>query len=363
MARKSLIWTMLVMLLLPLAGAGAQSADQDADFDYCAILAEPDCQILADSDAAMAEVSSVAFDASMSLHLLSDVEEESADIQMTGSGKAAVDLSTLTALNDLSIREAVMDMEQTIAMLADLLGSAAAEISLRLTITSAGETFEMPLNLVVKNEVLAIDLASLAEATAESFGEDADDVEGMEGFGGWLGFSLADIIDAMLEDIDDVSMTESEAGEMIEMDEGQLAESITITRLPDEELNGAATAVFDIEIAAGAWPDIVDMATADMVSEAERAEMDAMMESFGDAPMLIRQYVGLDDLYVHRLDVFMDVQVPTEGTPMSLMSLTLSIGLSDFNVPVEIELPEDTVILPYAMLEQMGQMGQMGGKS
>lgn len=356
MARKSLIWTMLVMLLLPLAGAGAQSADQDADFDYCAILAEPDCQILADSDAAMAEVSSVAFDVSMSLHLLSDVEEESADIQMTGSGKAAVDLSTLTALNDLSIREAVMDMEQTIAMLADLLGSAAAEISLRLTITSAGETFEMPLNLVVKNEVLAIDLASLGAASSE-------DAADMEDFGGWLGFSLADIIDAMLEDIDDVSMTESEAGEMIEMDEGQLAESITITRLPDEELNGAATAVFDIEIAAGAWPDIVDMATADMVSEAERAEMDAMMESFGDAPMLIRQYIDLDDLYVHRLDVFMDVQVPTEGTPMSLMSLTLSIGLSDFNVPVEIELPEDTVILPYAMLEQMGQMGQMGGKS
>ena len=355
MARKSLIWTMLVMLLLPLAGASAQSTDRAGDFDYCAILAAPDCQILADSDAAMAEVSSVAFDASMSLHLLSDVEEESADIQMTGSGKAAVDLSTLTALNGLSDREAVMDMEQTIAMLADLLGSASAEISLRLTIASAGETFEMPLNLVVKDEVLAIDFASLVEAFAESFGEDTT---GMEGFGGWLGFSLTDIIDAMLEDVDDASMTESEADEMMD-----LAESITITRLPDEELNGAAMAVFDIEIAAGAWPDIVDMATADMVSEAERAEMDAMMESFGDAPMLIRQYVGLDDLYVHRLDVFMDVQVPTEGpSPMSLMSLTLSINLSDFNVPVEVELPEDTFILPYAMLEQM-ELGQMGGKS
>ena len=351
MARKSLIWTMLVMLLLPWVGASAQSAG-DADFDYCAILAEPDCQILANSDAAMAEVSSVAFDASMSLRLLSDVEEESADIQVTGSGKAAVDLSTLTVMNDLSASEAVMDTAQTMAMLADLLGSAEVEISLQLTIASADETFDLPLNLVVKDGILAIDLASLGEASGEA-------ADGMEDFGGWLGVSLADMIDAMMEDAADASMTESE---MMEMDESQLAESITITRLPDEEVNGAATAVFDIEIAAGVWPDIAYMATVDMAPEAEQAEMVAMMESFGDAAMLIRQYIGLDDLYVHRLDVSMDVQVPTEGTPMSLMSLTLSIGLSDFNVPVEIELPEDTFVLPYAMLEQMGgQMGQMGG--
>lgn len=352
MARKSLIWTMLVMLLLPWVGASAQSAG-DADFDYCAILAEPDCQILANSDAAMAEVNSVAFDVSLSLHLLSDMEEESADIQVTGSGKAAVDLSGLRALNDLSDSEAAMDMAQTMAMLADLLGSAEAEVSLQLTIASADETFDLPLNLVVKNGILAIDLASLSEASGEAVG-------GMEDFGGWLGVSLADIIDAMMKDADDASMTESE---MMEMDESRLAESITITRLPDEELNGAATAVFDIEIAAGAWPDIAYMATADMAPEAEQAEMDAMMESFGDAAMLIRQYIGLEDLYVHRLDVSMDVQAPTEGpVPISLMSLTLSIGLSDFNVPVEIELPEDTFVLPLAMLEQMGgQMGQMGG--
>ena len=359
MARKSLIWTMLVMLLLPLVGVSAQSADrEDVDFDYCAILAETDCQILADSDAAMAEVSSVAFDVSMSLHARSDKEEESADIQLTGSGKAAVDLSTLAALNDLSDSQAVMmDTEQTVAMLADLLGSAEAAISLQLTIASADGTFDLPLNLVIKNEVLAFDFASLVEAFAESFGEEAS---GMEGFGGWLGVSLSDLVESMMEDADDASMTESE---MMEMDESLLAESITITRLPDEELNGAATAVFDIEIAAGGWLGILDMATdaaTGMATETDQAEMDAMMGSLEGATMRVRQYVGLDDLYVHRLVVSMDVS--DEGT--SSMSMTLSIDLSDFNVPVEVELPEDTFVLPLAMLEQMGgQMGQMGGSS
>ena len=355
MARKSLIWTMLVMLLLPLVGVSAQSADrEDVDFDYCAILAEPDCQILADSDAVMAEVSSVAFDVSMSLHARSDKEEESADIQLTGSGKAAVDLSTLAALNDMSDSQAVMmDTEQTVAMLADLLGSAEAAISLQLTIASADGTFDLPLNLVIKNEVLAIDFASFVEAFAESFGEEAT---GMEGFSGWLGVSLSDLVESMMEDADDASMTESE---MMEMDESLLAESITITRLPDEEVNGAATAVFDIEIAAGGWLGILDMATdaaTGMATEANQAEMDALE----GATMRIRQYVGLDDLYVHRLVVSMDVS--DEGP--SSMSMTLSIDLSDFNVPVEVELPEDTFVLPLAMLEQLGgQMGQMGGSS
>ena len=355
MARKSLIWTMLVMLLLPLVGVSAQSADrEDVDFDYCAILAAPDCQILADSDAAMAEVSSVTFDVSMSLHARSDKEEESADIQMTGSGKAAVDLSTLAAMNDMSDSQAVMmDTEQTVAMLADLLGSAEAAISLQLTIASAGETFDLPLNLVVKNEVLAFDLASFAQASAESSGEEAT---GMEGFSGWLGVSLTDLVESMMEDVDDASMTESE---MMEMDESLLAESITITRLPDEEVNGAATAVFDIEIAAAGWLGILDMATdaaTGMVTETDQAEMDALE----GAAMQVRQYVGLDDLYVHRLVVSMDVS--DEGP--SSMSMTLSIDLSDFNVPVEVELPEDTFVLPLAMLEQMGgQMGQMGGSS
>ena len=351
MVRKCLVLTMLVMLLMPLAGVNAQS-DMEG-IDYCQIIPEPDCQILVKSEAVMAEVSSFAFNMDMSLHLLPDSEEDSWHILLTGGGRVAVGPEALGAANSMTAMTSA-DADAMAAMLDSLFAGTEGEVSLLLTSTTTDETGaeavdRLPINLVMENGVYAMDLASLVEASGES----------MEG-SGWLGINLTGAAQSMKEDPEFAFMFDMESG-MMDTDYGDLAETMTITRLPDSEVNGVAVAVFETAIDGSALLDMMLMPmmagmTADM--EMDRAEMDAEMESLQDATILVREHIGLEDFYAYRTDVFMDANIAAADTDESsaeslFVSFSLGVDLSDFNAPVDVEIPADVTILPYAMLMQM----------
>ena len=348
MRKKCLILTVLVMLLMPLAGISAQSAD--ADIDYCAIIAEPDCQLLVKSDAVMAEVSSVAFDVSMSLHLLpnTDSAEGDLDVLLTGNGRVALDEAALSAMNDME-KWGSADAAAMAAMLDSLLTGVEGEASLLLTLTEdRDEVSELPINLVMENGVYALDMAAFTEAS----GEEST---------GWLGIDLTGEAESMMSDSESASMLDMEG--MTDIDESLLTESMTITRVSDSDINGVAVAVFEISIDFDPLLDMMDtMGMMDMMGgmgsdmEAVQAEMDAAMESLRDATMVVRQYIGLEDFYAYRIDVFMDTDIEIVGDEdmdSLFLSFSLSIDLSDFNAPVDVELPDDVFILPPALLQQM----------
>ncbi len=352
MLGKCLVLMMLVMLLMPLAGVSAQSNGQS--IDYCAMIAEPDCQILVKNEAVMAEVHALAFEMGMSLHLLTP--SEGGDIQMllTGGGSFAVNPEVASALEGMEGMDAA-DSEAMMAMMDSLLTGIEGELALLLTQTTtddtgAEEVSTVPINLVMENGVYAFDMAALGEAS----GEDMMGMEGME----WFGLDLTGAAESMMENPDLASQfgMESDMSGMMDMDYSELAEAMTITRLPDEEMNGAAVAVFETAIDYGAMLEMFDLAAMYAMMGLGQEEMDAAAvttESLKDAVITVREHIGLEDFYTYSITVFLDDDIAVEDMDTLSMSLTFSMDLSDFNAPVDVEIPEDAVILPYAMMMAM----------
>ncbi len=339
MIKRCLILAMLVMLLMPLAGVSAQ-ADREG-FDYCQMAPAPDCQILINSEAAMAEVSSFAFSIDMSLDLVTDGEGNDSRMLLTGNGRVAADPETIAALNDMEGLDSV-DVDAMRAGLADLLTGIEGEVSLLVTEITTDKTgaevvSETPVNLIMENGVYALDLASLFGASGES-------IEGMEGFE-WLGADLNGVAASILAEATASYNTE---GGMLNMDESDLAESMTITRLPDGEVNGTAVAVFELAIDYAALLEVIDVTAvvAGMSADAaaDQSEVETALESFQDATLVIREHIGLEDFYAYRVDV---------AAESAFASFNLGIDLGDFNAPVDVDIPDDAFIFPYALVTQM----------
>jgi len=345
MLRKCLVLMALVMLLMPLAGAGAQSDDQS--MDYCAITAEPDCQILMKNEAVMAEVHAVAFNMGMSLHLLTPTEGDDIHMLLTGDGSFAVDPEAASALESMEGMDAA-DAAAMMAMVDSLLTGIEGELALLSTQTitdhtGAEEVFTTPINMVMENGVYALDTAAMGE-----------DMAGMEGMA-WFGLDLTGAVESMMEDPDFASMLdmESDMSGMIDMDYSELAEAMTITRLPDEEINGVAVAVFDTAIDYDAMLGMFDLAAMYAMMGLEQEQAHATSESLKDAVITVREHIGLEDFYTYSIAVFMDDDIAVEDMDSLFVSLTFSLDLSDFNAPVDVEIPEDAVILPYGMMMAM----------
>lgn len=339
MIKRCLILAMLVMLLMPLAGVSAQ-ADREG-FDYCQMAPAPDCQILINSEAAMAEVSSFAFDIDVSLDLAADGEGNNSRMRMTGNGRIAADPEAIAALNDMEGLDSV-DVDAMRAGLGSLLTSIEGEVSLLVTEITTDKTgaevvSETPVNLIMENGVYALDLASMVEASGES-------IEGMEGFE-WLGVDLNGAAASILAEATASFNTESG---MMNMDESGLAESMTITRLPDGEVNGTAVAVFELSIDYATLLEVIDitavMAGMSADAAADQSEVEAMLESFQDATLVIREHIGLEDFYAYRVDV---------AAESAFASFALGIDLGDFNASVDVDIPDDAFIFPYALMTQM----------
>ena len=139
---------------------------------------------------------------------------------------------------------------------------------------------------------------------------------------------------------------------------------VTITRLPDGEVNGVAVAVFDYEFDVPAFFELPSVNEAMTQLSDEDALTFALLTTmmsdvFDNMQMSIRTSVGLEDFYTHRaiVDFAMELDGESMGYADSGVASTqfsFDVVMSEHNQPVEVEIPEDAFILPLSMLLQMG---------
>ena len=337
----------LMMLLIPFVGVQAQ-ADTHG-IDYCAILPQADCQILLNSEAVMEDVHALAFELSMELDVPAEGTDEATTVTINGGGSISVDPDTLRDARDLAKEPEEMPEEmmgELPAMLDSFIAGIEGEISLNLKTITDDETVEAPINLVMKDGVFALDIASLGELSGET-------MEGME----WLGIDLDGAIENLMANPETASQIDlASISRMMGADKSDLTETMTITRLPDSEVNGVSVAVFEtlIDYAAMlATADETEATLAEMYTAMgmEQAQIDELMAMLKGMNIAMRTYIGVADVYVHRIEVSLLSEMALEKT---MMSVEIAIDLSDFNQPVDVEIPVEALVLPFFMLMGMG---------
>lgn len=360
MSKKLLVLlSVLMLMVVPFATANAQ--DVAEGIDYCAILPEADCQILVQSDAVMADVSSLSFDLSLAYDIAmgdSSPGMENINFSIDGNGSVAFDTDVINEVNELAMNDMAAYFEQMPMLLDKLFSAVEGEMSLTITLPEMmammmdGAPSELPLNLVMENGVYAIDVATLSAA----LGEDAG---GMT----WVGLDLNGAFEAIMSEMDLSSMFNEDMMGMMNMNSADMTSAFNITRLPDSSLNDQSVAVFEIIIDYGEL--LSSMGMADTLSEMysdmdmSQEEIDAVMGMLEGMQINMRQYVGLDDFYTYRMEFMMDFEMngetmgdPSMGTVGFGFDMTMDMNA--FNVPVDVTVPADAQIFPFEMLMGSG---------
>lgn len=343
MLKRVRILIALTLLLAPVAVAQAGSMDDV----FCGDLQESDCQILLDNAAIMDEIFSAAFSMTMEMGFSGDTTAGDMQLSVIGEGRMAVDPALATELMAL---DAATDADSMSALIEELFAATQGEIMLNMTGASADEPLDMTLSLLIKDGVIVLNAGVMETMTGEPMG-------GMEWFGFDTSGALGDLLgEAGMGSIADMSGMSSSAMEEAE------AQATTIARLPDEKVAGIPVAVFESSIdlnsilSSQTLEEIQAEAGADQAVDAEMAL--AMTQSIEAGEMSSRHYIGIDDRFTHRIDLVMDLTIGSEfaGLGEGDLNLTVDIDiyLSAFNQPVSVEIPEDAVIFPLAMMMQMG---------
>ncbi len=354
MSKKLLVLMSVLMMMVPFANVNAQGLAEG--IDYCEILPEADCQILVQSDAVMADVSSLAFDMSIAYNMsMDEMGMDNLNFAIDGNGAVAFDSELFAQMNEMAMGDMAAYMEALPALIDEMLASFEGEMSLNVTLPDMmammmdGMSTEIPLNLVMENGVYALDVATLTEA----IGEDAG---GMT----WVGIDLNGAYQSMMGDMGldmlfDADMMDS----MTEMNDADFTSAITINRLPDSSLNGQSVAVFELLFDYGTLLEVMGMDG--MLNEMytdmgmSQEEIDAALSILEGLEFDMRQYVGLDDFYTYRVEFAMDFELDGEamGEPEMgtvAFDFSMTFDMNEFNVPVDVAIPEDAQIFPFEML-------------
>ena len=356
MSKRLLILLILVFAIVPFASVNAQSANEG--IDYCAILQTPDCQLLVDSANAMSEVSSFAFDMALNYDIAMDMQGfDNMNFALNGNGMIALDMAFFQELQNLAMNDPAGYMEQLPTMMDGIFSGFEGEAYFVLTLPdmfgAMVGTTELPLNLLMEDGVYAVDLASLEQALGE-------EPSGMD----WVGLDLNGAFESMLGDFDMSSMMDPEAfGAMSMFNSDILNDVLSIVRLEDSNIDGVPVAVFESVFDYGAFlssdemRDTIVSMYMDMGMDQETIDMTLSMLS--EIRIRFHQYIGLNDSYAYRFDMEMDFAIDGEmmGDPsMDSMELvfTMVFDMSDFNVPVDIEIPVDAMIMPFQSMMGAG---------
>ena len=345
MVRKQLTLLALVILLLPLGLAQADSTDNR---QHCGDLSDADCQIILDNIAVMDEVFSLAFLMDMALDVSGDGAGE--NLQLAGqAGRAPLSVDEQSAREIIAKSEG-MSAADANALLETLLTGMTGEIWLDLAGAADDEDFEMELQLRMKEGVVLIGAGAMEALSGQEMG-------GLEWFGIDMTAGLEDLLSEFVAaDEMDAAMAGSAEPE------AAVAAATAIIRLPDSEVNGIAVAVFETTIDLEeilSTLTFADLAAALPEGEDPQVGMDLIQHIAVNA-FSSRQYIGLDDRFSYGMDLAFDMEIAGEfyGTPGSSMAVVfdMSIETSDFNVPVHVEIPEDAFVFPLSMLTQMGNL-------
>ena len=340
MYKKLTIIVLMIVVLIPLAGVRADSMDDAA---HCGDLSEADCQLVLSNIAVMDEVKAFAFALNLNIEVDGYNSADVLDLSLIGGGALEIDAETLQELNSLDSLGT-----DTSALLETLLTSANANMSFDLTMSGAEEDLDLEIELRLKQGILLLSANALEAFAGQSMGE-------LE----WFGLDLNGAIEDVLTDAGVAPGSDMTATNADSMEAAQAA-ALTITRLPDSDVNGVAVAVFESSIDI---EEILSLITLeDMVALAEPgqdAEMAmAVMEQMDIRELYSRQFIGLEDHYTHRQEVGMDLTISSDGVSDADSDMTVlvdfDVNLSDFDQPVDVQIPEDAVVFPLAMMMQMG---------
>ncbi len=335
----------LLLLVLSLFAAALTSADATDEAMHCADLSAADCQIVLDNLAKTEELYSFA----MSMNMEFDVAgaDPAAAMNLVGAsgGAFSIDPDIADQLNAMTDMPA---QDELTSILATAISNLTGDLWLDLDITAEGESESMSLQLRMKDGVWLLNAAALEAMTEQS-------MTGME----WFGLDMTGAADELLAELGlDLGSDEPKATSP-EMEAAEAA-AMTKVRLSDSTVNGVAVAVFETSVDLEAIMALITLedlvALADPGEDAEMA-MD-IMENMSIHELYMREHIGLEDHYTYRLEIVADLSIAGEGLGDSSggmsMRMDIDVEMSDFNQPVDVEIPEDAIVFPLAMMLQMG---------
>ena len=345
---------LLVLILLPGATLGAQ-ADNDHGV-ICGDLAEADCQILKDNLTAMKSVGAFMFSAAMTM----DAEQGSLadgasamNMSLNAQGSLSIDPTILAGIveleEELEASPSLLTSEGTITLLDSFIGGLTGEVTLEMHVVADGETTDIAMQLLMEDGVFVTN----AGAVEDLMGQPMQGVD-------WIGLDANGIMTLLASD---PSMTEAlGAFEDMPADTSDLKAAeeaaTTITRLADSEIMGVAVAVFESSVELGLLADLV-MGLTDPQGSMDPSQVGLLQEQLAETDLTMWQYIGLSDHYTYRTAVSMemgssDVEDDSHGMGNTALSLSMTMDQSNFNEPVDVEIPEDAFVIPLAMMMQMG---------
>lgn len=339
------------LALLIIAGVGAQSNDQG--IDYCAIVSEADCQILEMNESAMWELSSSAMTFTATGVTRESGAEGSAQtgsIDIDGYLRLSYDLE---AMKDWTAINADTTLEERALILDRALVSTTGEFSMNMVSISSDGVEELSINLLMDDGVFVVDGATFESLTGESMG-------GVE----WLGLDLKGAMETIMQMPDFESTVDITPMPGVNDMEG-LEEALTVTRLPDSEVNGVAVAVFNYDVdfpilleTLGELSMMEEMSTSDAVMLAMSVRM--LSDMMAESKLSAQSYVGLDDYYTHRAVMAFDIEMDGDDAGFGdigniTLEMDMSIDFSDHGEPITVDLPEDAFVFPLIMLLQMSE--------
>jgi hypothetical protein len=387
MLRKPVFGLLMVVVLLvaPISTVLAQGGTPPL---FCGDLSEADCAILAQSQAAMTGLTSSAVKVSMDLGLTGMEEpEDSFAMSLLVDGAYEANSELMATLGQMASPEdmgALMSagMDVIVDLLRGVKGDAGVEIVLPAELAAE---MDIPMEtlttrLVMVDGVLYVNLETLIPAEAQ--GEDAAEMPA------WIGVDLAGMYEMLSS-----SMME-EAGENMPdfqelfateefatlYDVNAWGDFMDIVRLADAEVAGQSVAVFEMVMDYGAvftseafqeaFAGYMDKVMELSGEEAEKMPdnfMDVMAAMMGGMSLKTTQWIGLQDFYVHRMDMdfafafdkeAIAAIAPNEAEDIPenfSMAMKLVVDSSAFNVPVEVVAPAGAQVINPMMFMGMGE--------
>ena len=344
---------MLGLLIVPTLGVTAQGTV------YCSGLSDADCSQITLSQETMTNLNSASFvlNAGMSMNFPDATTTDGFSFQMIGDGALAMDFGALSGVTSAS-----GDVTQTFDFITELVGGISGEASFEILVPSEISTAGMPelvFDLVMIEGVLYIDVGAFMgeETNGDPF---------------WMGLDLAELYGEIgnefatgLGGVDPFSMMNINAF----ADPAYIEQFVNMTRLADEQVRGSDTAVYQMSFDFGAMMQdetfLESMETymtefSDSFGmQGDMFSMEALAQIYQDVTYTITQWIGVNDNYVHRVALDMQMNVPGDamGTGVGSfgdisMGMNFDIELFNFNEPINVVAPENAQILPTSMFTQ-----------
>jgi len=372
------MYKMISLFLILMLLFGGAALAQDAPV-FCGDLAEADCTLLTESQAAMAALdsSSANFEMNVLIDGIPDMDEP-LSFSLNGTAAYTGGDAARALASDISPDAASMeDIGALMGVAADALGVIDLDLQLQLALppelaSEMGDEFPSDLSLEVK---LVDGTGYVNTDTLKAFLGEAE-------VSGWYGLDVAGLLRmlgpqlaGMMDGMSAFGMNMGANADILAMaqDPARMADFGTIARTDD---GSSDTATFEITIDLAALysdPAMVQLLRDQMTAQMEATgqeisseEIDQALEMvttmFEDMDITVIETIGTTDKYVHSIQVSFTMDMAQmmaaagETGAAPKVSFDMTITQDQFNAVPEITAPEDATIIP---LESIGQM--MGG--